>query len=105
MQGGKLRHRVELQSTTGTADGYGQVSETWSTYATVWGSVEPLSGAELVHAQQIHEEITVRIRIRYNSSVESEHRIVHDSRTFEIIAVLDPAERNIENLLMCRELK
>ena len=47
MRIGTLRHRVELQEPVENQDGYGEAERTYTTYATVWASVEPLSGREL----------------------------------------------------------
>jgi len=103
---GKLRHRVELKSATTEQDGYGESVETWSgdAYTTVWASIEPLSGRELEHAQQITAETNHRIRIRYNSSVAAEHRAYWGSRIFEITAIINPEERNIYQDLYCKEI-
>ena len=105
MRAGLLRHRLALQSATeaDSGTGSGQLDKTWTTYATVWGSITPLSGRELTEQQQVISEVTHKARIRYRSGVTSEHRIVWDSRTFEIDNVLNWSERNIYLDLMIKE--
>ena len=103
MQAGKLRHRLALQSATTTRDTYGAEVETWSTYDTVWGSVEPLRGTERIFAQQVNAKVTHKIRVRSNSSITVQHRILFDSRYFYINSVINPDERNIEIELICSE--
>ena len=53
IRNGKLRHRLAIQSGTPTQGEYGEVTNAWATDVTVWGSVRPLRGQELVHAQQV----------------------------------------------------
>ena len=101
---GKLRHRVKLQGLTENQDGYGQAVKSYTTYATVWASIEPLQGRELEHAKQISAETNHRVTIRYNSDITVEGRVVFGDRTFEITAVLDTDERNRELVLMCSEV-
>ena len=44
---GNMRHRVEIQAKTETSDGFGGVSYTWNTVATVWADMQhkSLAGA------------------------------------------------------------
>jgi len=105
MQAGKLRHRVTIQQKSVTQNSYGEEIVTWAELATVWASVEDLSGREFYEARQVPAaEVTTRVRIRYRSDVEPTMRIVHGGRTLEIVFVLDPEGRRRETVLMCREL-
>ena len=101
---GKLRHRVKLQGLTENQDGYGQAVKSYTTYATVWASIEPLSGREIEHAKQITAETNYRITIRYNGNVKATDRVAFGDRTFEITAVVNPEERNEYLVLMCSEV-
>lgn len=101
---GRLRKRVQLQHLAKNQDGYGEMIPSYSTYATVWASIEPLQGRELEHAQQISAETSHRVKIRYNSNVVSEHRVIYGDRTFEIESVINPDERNEMLILMCKEI-
>jgi SPP1 family predicted phage head-tail adaptor len=73
---------------------------------TVWGSVEPLTGRELLLAQQVSAEVTIRVTIRYDSgnTVTPQHRIIIGSRTLEIVYVGNPEERDKQLILMCKEI-
>jgi SPP1 family predicted phage head-tail adaptor len=103
MRIGKLRKRVQLQHLARNQDSFGEAVSSYTPYATVWASVEPLQGRELEHAQQISAEVTHRVTIRYNAAVTSEHRVVYGNRTLEIEAVINPEERNEMLVLMCKE--
>ena len=100
MRIGPLRHRIALQqlvagSPQQSASGAPDVA--WSTLATVWGSVEPLSGRELVAAQQVNAEVSTWIGIRYLPGIVPTMRVVHPGdggRVYQILAVLpDPTLR------------
>lgn len=106
MKAGRLRHRVELQSATETADSYGEPTFTWSTYAHRWASVEPLQGRELFTAQQVNPEVNIRVRLRHDevlADLTPKHRLVFGSRTLEIDSVIRPDERGREVQLLCKE--
>jgi SPP1 family predicted phage head-tail adaptor len=104
LRAGILRHRVQLHSASTGTDEYGEVIESFTSYATIWARVSPLEGEELIHAQQVNAELTHQVEIRYNSSVTTTHRVVHSSRTLEIVSIINPDERNKNQILMCKEL-
>ena len=104
MRAGNLRHRVTIQTFTTTTDSYGQPIESWATFAEVWGAVEPLTGREYFQAQQVQAEVNYRVRLRYLAGVVPTMRVLHDGRTLEVQAVINPDERNRELQLMCREV-
>jgi SPP1 family predicted phage head-tail adaptor len=104
MQVGRLRKRLELQSPNKTQNAYGEEVSPFMTYATVWGSIEPLQGKEMERARQINALISHKVRIRYRSGVSPRFRIKYGERIFDVNAVLNPEERNIELLLYCTEV-
>ena len=65
MQAGKLRHRVVVETNTRTQDAQGQPVASWATAATVWASIEPLSGAERLQGAEVESTVTHRITMRY----------------------------------------
>lgn len=98
-----LRHRITIQYKTVTQDAIGNEIETWHTFATVWAAIEPISGREYFAAAQTNAEVNHRIKIRPLPGVNSEMRAVWDNRIFEIEAVLNIKEKNVEVHLMCKE--
>lgn len=105
MRAGPLRERLTLQSVeAGSQDDYGGSPESVSTFATVWGAVEPLRGVEMWKAQEVNPEISYRVRIRYRSGVVPTMRVItEDSKTLEVVSVVDLGERHRQMHLMCRE--
>lgn len=109
MRIGKLRNKIELQSYTTIQDSVGQPIKTWTTYATVWAWIRPMSGRELMNAQQPVGEITHQVTIRYNSTLDETHRIkYYDNvketyRYFDVNYLGNRDERNEYMELMCKE--
>lgn len=104
---GRLRHRLVLQRRNPVADGGGgEDGDPWAApnvVATVWGAVEPLSGAERLSAMRLEGQVTHKITIRYRSGVDSDMRIVMGTRSFNIRAVMDVGERRRYLELLCQE--
>lgn len=104
---GKLRHRLEIvrPSDGSQTDDYGQPQAIPATVATVWGSVESLSGRELLLAQQVNAETTHRVVMRYRDDLTKDMRLNYRGTTLEIEAVLDRSGRRVELELLCKETK
>lgn len=100
---GRLRHRVAIQTAATSRTDSGFATQTWTTQETVWASVEPISGRELMEADQVEGAVTHRVRMRYTANATRKARLVHDSRTLEILAVIDKQDRNSELELLCQE--
>ena len=104
MRNGLQRHRLAIRAATEAADEYNQMIKTWATSSTVWGSVRPMAGEELVNAQQVHALTTHKITIRYISTLTTEMRILFRTRIFEIVAIMDYLERQEKMVLLCKEI-
>lgn len=103
MRAGRLRHRLALQSQTETRDAYGAAVISWTTQATVWGAIEPLSGKEFFAQQQSQNDISVRIVMRYNGDIDETWRIVSGGKYYAIEAVINEMERDRMLTVMCRQ--
>jgi SPP1 family predicted phage head-tail adaptor len=105
MQGGKLRERVVIKASVDTVDSVGQPVPVWSTtIATVWGRAIYLSGLELIRAQKINAEISLKFQIRYRADVTVKHRVVWNGVNWNIHAVLRD-DRPTMLSLMCSEVE
>jgi SPP1 family predicted phage head-tail adaptor len=81
---GLLDQRIELQARTRTADGYGGANVAWSTYATVWAMVRPMTGRERENAQRAEGTSNYLVVIRARSDVDETHRILWRGRYMNI---------------------
>lgn len=103
MRAGDLRHPVTIMTSTQVADGMGSFTETDSIFARTRAAIWPISANERTKDSKVTMEISHRVRIRYQSGVLSGMRIIHNSRTLNIVSIVNHDERNIMLDLLCRE--
>lgn len=100
---GALDHRVKLQTASRVTDSAGGWTVTWADTATVWASVEPVSGREPFVAQQLQGHVTHKVLIRYRSGITHDMRVLFGTRKFDVQAVINDKERNETLMLYCQE--
>ena len=109
---GDLRHVVSIQDNTaeGTYGTYGEVASTstsWGTLKSLRAKIEQLSGNEATIARQIYPTVTHRVTIDYCSTLGStgatRRRVQFGSRNFNIFAVMNVDEENVQMELLCSE--
>jgi head-tail adaptor len=92
--------------------GVSQNPSQWTTVLTCWASIDALSGKD-VHATESFVELTThRFEIRNprfgagdpDQGITNQMYIWFKSRTFQIVAVLNPQEQNKKLILMCTEV-
>ena len=91
---GKLRHRIDIQQPVTVQDSYGQAVITWATVDTVWGSVDELSGRELLVSKQVASNVTTRITIRHYQGLNTQYRIVYGGNVYNIESVIEDAKKS-----------
>lgn len=101
MKAGTLNRRVAVQSYTPSRAANGEETKSWSTVATVWASIDPLSGRELLAARDVLAEVSTRIRMRYLSGVTPKMRITHGSSVYRIESVIESQLEGRELELLC----
>lgn len=100
MRGGALRHLIRVEQKTIDVSGDGDRTETWTTFAEVWASVETGNGREFFAARQVIADLTHTIRMRYIVDITPDMRIAYDdlktgcTRYFDIKSILNPDERD-----------
>lgn len=102
MRAGNLRHEVAIQSRSTSQDEFGQPVETWSTVATVWASIDPISGREFIGKSGEAAQVSHRVVMRH-TAVTPAHRILFGSRVFDVQHVGNYRERNEFLELLCAE--
>jgi SPP1 family predicted phage head-tail adaptor len=102
MKAGALRHRRSIEVPVGGSS-WGTTTS-WSTFATVWCSIEPLSGRDFFAAQATQSEISHRIRMRYIDGVRPNMRLNHGGRYLLFVAVRNVDERNRELEIDAKEV-
>lgn len=96
---GKLDRRITIQALTqGVGSVYGEPTETWTDWATVWANVYYGGGREFAAAQQVTAEIDTQFQIRYMAGLVPTMRIVYDGRYYDIHRIDEVGRRNRWNI-------
>jgi SPP1 family predicted phage head-tail adaptor len=96
MRIGELRKQIVVQQEQQTPDGAGGYALAWTTLATVWADIAPVSGKEVFASGHLEGRVTHKVTLRWRADINitSDMRIVYSSRAFNILAVLNGDERN-----------
>ncbi|HSX49935.1 MAG TPA: phage head closure protein [Cellvibrio sp.] len=102
---GRLNKKGMFQRRIETRDEFGQKSIGYEDIFANKVSVEiiPVSGRELLAAQQIKGEVTHRIRCRFRHGLTFAVRFVYRNRIFDLQAVIDPREVGVMLEIMAKE--
>lgn len=94
MSAGKHDKRVQIQTASSAVDDGGNAVLTWSVAANRWASIEDGGGRELYRAKQVDPTVDAVIVLREQyEGLAPDDRIVWDTRTFNIKAVLNRSDR------------
>ena len=105
MRSGRLSQRVTIARHVETTDDYGELISTTSTFATRWAAIEPIAGREYFTAQGANSQVSVKIRMRYDTTVaaiDAGDIIIHGGVTYDIESVINPSLKGEELILMCK---
>jgi SPP1 family predicted phage head-tail adaptor len=100
---GKLRERVTVQIASGTTNALGETVLAWADSSAVWASVEGVSSREALAAGQQDTTITHRVRLRYLPGLTQRDRFSWQSRTLNIVSLLEYNNR-AEHVAICEEV-
>lgn len=100
---GSLADRIVIEQAAETRNSVGEVTLSWSTFATVWADVSALSGREAERYGQIVGFTGHKVTIRQLPGVKVSMRIIYaGTRTLEIGAI-NEYERGWYLELICTE--
>lgn len=103
---GEYRHVAQFQTPTSVPDGDGGMTETWANLDPPWAvAIQPATVRDLERHAGATTIATAThiIRGRYRSDVGVDARMVFGGRTFRIMGVANPQERNLELWLFAVE--
>jgi SPP1 family predicted phage head-tail adaptor len=89
-----MRFRVEIENPTYTDAGSGNRTVAWTSAGSIWADIEPLSSQERFFAAQQQAQSTHRITCRYTDSITQESRLLHGSKTFHVVSLMNTENRN-----------
>jgi SPP1 family predicted phage head-tail adaptor len=102
VRAGTLRQSIIIEQATESRDGFGAVTETWATYATLRARQAITGGREFTTAQQLHSELSALFVCRYKSGVTSKMRVTHGGVYYGILSAYDPTGRGKELQIACK---
>jgi SPP1 family predicted phage head-tail adaptor len=101
---GLLRDRVEIRQRATGLDSWGDPSETFTTIATVWAQVTPLTGTERHAAEQTEGILSHKVVMRYRCDIVPEMELlVENGPTLDIFSVDNVDRRKAQLELNCIE--
>ena len=102
---GELRDYVQLQKPTYTKDDAGaEVLTSYTTQASVYAKVEPLSDSMSALAGQAFGAISHRVTVRYHAGIKSDWRVLFGTQEIYLVAPpRDLDERHTWMELRCLE--
>ena len=104
LQSGIMDQKATIETPTESVNSIGEPTLTYSTFATRWIALLPLSGAERVASMQNEGTVTHRVRMRYTAGLKPKMRLVSEGRTFEIASVVERGRREEHELLVTEVL-
>lgn len=96
---GGLRNRVQLQTKARTVSASGAVSEAWTTVATIWARMEPMTGSESRNLGRATGQAGWKMTARSRPDFTVSARIVWKGRNFDITRASNPDERSFYSVL------
>lgn len=106
---GDLRHRVEVQREVVEPGALGVDVKTWSTLGTFWARVRPLTGRELILAQQVNATLSHEVTFRNvggigSLSVTTQDRLKWGTHVLNIDSIVEANGYNEYYKVMCMEM-
>ena len=105
---GKLRHRIAIQKSTESTNAIGEITDSWATVETVYGSAVQISGGEQRAAERNGLNVTHKITMRYrndigtdNTEVLSGYRLLIKGVAYDIRSVNNMELRDKFVVAMC----
>ena len=86
---GKLNKRLSFYKLADIQDSLGQTTKELQLIKTVWGTLQPLRGAEYYEVQKVQSKVTHKCYIRYTEGIDTNCFLKYKDRTFSIESVID----------------
>lgn len=97
---GRLRHIVSIERQVEIIDSNGDHHREWQYVTSLRAEIRPLSGRELLMAQQVQSQVSVNIVARYREDVDASMRIKNNGTIYNILAVIHDPESGREWMMM-----
>lgn len=86
---GKLNKRLSFFSLADVPDELGQITKKLSLIKTVWGTLQPVRGAEFYEVQKVQSKVTHKCYIRYTEGIDTNCFLKYKDKEYLIESVID----------------
>ena len=102
LRAGTLRHKIIIQRKTETKGAAGAIVNTWNNIKITRASINPITGKEWFINESIVNEVDQYLMLRKTDLTPAD-RIIYKSRIFNIVRVLNVAERGNKFIVLAKE--
>lgn len=102
MRSGSQRHQITIQTPVKTKSATGAVVVTWTTFVSLWASIETLRSYERQSANASWPGSDTKISFRWIDGVLPTMRILYNGKVYSILGINNVDERNRELELLCQ---
>ena len=86
---GMLNRRIIIERKTLTPDALGGFDEVWQPLAQPWAHIKPMSGREMLHADQLNASAISRFIIRCNRNLREDDRVLYRGTYYNIRSLVN----------------
>jgi SPP1 family predicted phage head-tail adaptor len=104
MRNGSARHKIEFVTIGETQDELGGVTLTETHKGYAMAEIKPISGGERFISNQVFTDASSVIKCRCVIGITTKHKVFFGDRRFDILNVQNKDERNIELIIVAKEL-
>ncbi|HWB00591.1 MAG TPA: phage head closure protein [Pirellulales bacterium] len=107
---GDMNKRVRIYAPPTSADTVNQSDASnpdmtgWTLAATRWAYVAPASGTAFVASEQVRNQTSHKIVMRYYPDLSPQYRLILGSRVFNVLSAIDEEERKIRHTVLAQEV-
>ena len=102
---GERRHIVAILDSSEAETAHGEITRTFFTKRTVWGSFKTLSGKEADVAKQIAPSATHEVTVPYISWLDEKMKLRIRGKSYGIMTIDNRDLENVELTCLCGEAK
>lgn len=100
---GNLKSKISIMRNANVSDGCGGYMDEWNPIKECRASIKPLRANEVYKAQQIQQETTHNIIIRYFEGLQNSDIIKHKEKKYEISSIINVDNESKFYELICVE--
>jgi len=97
-------HRIELQKEVQQEGEFGEINVSFETIKRVWANIKPITGNQNFSKMKQEVDITHYIETRYLKDGLNCKKIIFKNRTFNVISIICPDEKNEKLLFNVKEV-